>query len=117
MGKLLNAHPQPQVSPSLLTRCYEAMEDGKRERDLPTITYTAGTRSFERLFKGKYALSDRLEVGGIVLMSLFTETSLEEIRDVVRRKLQLPPNSTVKLKQLRGLKQAIDLDDGKLRRL
>jgi hypothetical protein len=50
----------------------------------------------------------------IVLMSLFTETSLEEIRDVVRRKLQLPPNSTVKLKQLRGLKQAIDLDDGKV---
>lgn len=67
------------------------MESGKRKReeDLPSITYLVGDRSFDRLFK---------------------EQSLEEIRNVVRRKLQLPSNSTVKLKQLRGSK-VIDLDD------
>jgi hypothetical protein len=54
----------------------------------------------------------KLTTGGFVLISVYTEKSLEEIRGVVRRKLQLPSNSTVKLKQLRGSK-VIDLDDGK----
>ncbi|KAG2031572.1 hypothetical protein BDR03DRAFT_106337 [Suillus americanus] len=45
-----------------------------------------------------------------MLISVCTEQSLEEIQNVVRRKLQLPSNSTVKLKQLRGSK-VIDLDD------
>jgi hypothetical protein len=66
--------------------------NGKRKREedpLPSITYLVGDRSFDRLFK---------------------EQSLEEIQNVVRRKLQLPSNSTVKLKQLRGSK-VIDLDD------
>ncbi|KAG2132425.1 uncharacterized protein EDB93DRAFT_904662 [Suillus bovinus] len=62
----------------------------QREEDqLPSVTYLVGDRSFDRLFK---------------------EQSLEEIQNVVRRKLQLPSNSTVKLKQLRGGK-VIDLDD------
>lgn len=68
------------------------VDSGKPKRDdqlLPSITYLVGDRSFDRLFK---------------------EKSLEEIRGVVRRKLQLPSNSTVKLKQLRGSK-VIDLDD------
>ncbi|KAG1771784.1 hypothetical protein EDD22DRAFT_522599 [Suillus occidentalis] len=68
------------------------LDSGKRKRDedqLPSITYLVGDRSFDRLFK---------------------EKSLEEIRGVVRRKLQLPSNSTVKLKQLRDSK-VIDLDD------
>lgn len=67
------------------------VDSGKRKGDelLPSITYLVGNRSFDRLFK---------------------EKSLEEIRGVVRRKLQLPSNSTVKLKQLRGSK-VIDLDD------
>ncbi|KAG1809426.1 uncharacterized protein BJ212DRAFT_1484544 [Suillus subaureus] len=68
------------------------VDGGKRKREedqLPSITYLVGDRSFDRLFK---------------------EQSLEEIQNVVRRKLQLPSNSTVKLKQLRGSK-VIDLDD------
>ncbi|KAG1730763.1 hypothetical protein EDB19DRAFT_1369664 [Suillus lakei] len=68
------------------------VESGKRKREeeqLPSITYLVGDRSFDRLFK---------------------EQSLEEIQNVVRRKLQLPSNTTVKLKQLRGSK-VIDLDD------
>ncbi|KAG1855735.1 hypothetical protein DFJ58DRAFT_349491 [Suillus subalutaceus] len=68
------------------------VDSGKRKREedqLPSITYLVGDRSFDRLFK---------------------EQSLEEIQNVVRRKLQLPSNSTVKLKQLRGSK-VIDLDD------
>ncbi|KAG1862981.1 hypothetical protein C8R48DRAFT_209546 [Suillus tomentosus] len=68
------------------------VNSGKRKREeepLPSITYLVGDRSFDRLFK---------------------EQSLEEIQTVVRRKLQLPSNSTVKLKQLRGDK-VIDLDD------
>ncbi|KAG1788047.1 uncharacterized protein HD556DRAFT_1406027 [Suillus plorans] len=68
------------------------VNSGKRKREdeqLPSVTYLVGDRSFDRLFK---------------------EQSLEEIQTVVRRKLQLPSNSTVKLKQLRGDK-VIDLDD------
>jgi hypothetical protein len=50
-------------------------------------------------------------------MSLFfVETSLNETKEVVRRKLLLPSYATIKLKQLRDGK-SIDLDDGKTRRL
>jgi hypothetical protein len=86
---------------------------GERKRDedqLPSITYLVGDRSFDRLFKG--IPPPKLTTGGFVLISVYTEKSLEEIRGVVRRKLQLPSNSTVKLKQLRDSK-VIDLDDGK----
>lgn len=49
-------------------------------------------------------------------MSLFfVETSLNETKEVVRRKLLLPSYATIKLKQLRDGK-SIDLDDGKTRR-
>ncbi|KIK45137.1 hypothetical protein CY34DRAFT_565119 [Suillus luteus UH-Slu-Lm8-n1] len=87
------------------------VDSGKPKRDdqlLPSITYLVGDRSFDRLFKG--IPPPKLTTGGFVLISIYAEKSLEEIRGVVRRKLQLPSNSTVKLKQLRGSK-VIDLDD------
>ncbi|KAH7920778.1 hypothetical protein BV22DRAFT_1039425 [Leucogyrophana mollusca] len=67
------------------------MESAKRKRDddLPRITYHASGRTFDRLFK---------------------EKSLDETREVVRRKLGLQRGAVVKLKQLRGGK-AIDLED------
>lgn len=58
--------------------------------------------------------ANRLEEG-VHIYVLFTETSLKDTKDVVRRKLQLPSYSTIKLKQLRNGKY-IDLDDGKTRR-
>ncbi|KIK27053.1 hypothetical protein PISMIDRAFT_219217 [Pisolithus microcarpus 441] len=72
------------------------MESNKRKRaassELPTharITYHAGPRAFERLFK---------------------ERSLQELKDVVRRKLGLGSEATVKLKQMRS-NALLDLDD------
>ncbi|KAG1777478.1 hypothetical protein EV702DRAFT_262851 [Suillus placidus] len=89
----INAHTSKlRAVASLVNPAAMEVESGKRKREedqLPNITYLVGDRSFDRLFK---------------------EQSLEEIQSVVRRKLQLPSNSTVKLKQLRGSK-VIDLDD------
>ncbi|KAI6000511.1 hypothetical protein EDD15DRAFT_2232618 [Pisolithus albus] len=72
------------------------MESNKRKRaesnELPTharITYHAGPRAFERLFK---------------------ERSLQELKDVVRLKLGLGSEATVKLKQMRS-NALLDLDD------
>ncbi|KAI6026142.1 hypothetical protein BKA83DRAFT_219217 [Pisolithus microcarpus] len=72
------------------------MHFNKRKRaassELPTharITYHAGPRAFERLFK---------------------ERSLQELKDVVRRKLGLGSEATVKLKQMRS-NALLDLDD------
>ncbi|KIJ19042.1 hypothetical protein PAXINDRAFT_97113 [Paxillus involutus ATCC 200175] len=59
------------------------------DNDLPRITYHAEQRTFDRLFK---------------------EQSLEETKDVVRRKLGLPSGCIVKLRQIRGAK-FIDLED------
>ncbi|KAL0956448.1 hypothetical protein HGRIS_002596 [Hohenbuehelia grisea] len=61
----------------------------KRETDTPRITYSAGGRTFERLFK---------------------EESLEETKDVVRRKLGLGPGATIGLAQFRD-GTSIDLED------
>ncbi|KAI6135707.1 hypothetical protein EV401DRAFT_1897943 [Pisolithus croceorrhizus] len=72
------------------------MENNKRKRadagELPAhaqITYYAGSRAFERLFK---------------------ESSLQELKDVVRRKLGLGSGVAVKLQQMRS-NALLDLDD------
>ncbi|KIK98339.1 hypothetical protein PAXRUDRAFT_694919 [Paxillus rubicundulus Ve08.2h10] len=67
-------------------RTLDAIDD-----DLPRITYHAEQRTFDRLFK---------------------EQSLEETKDVVRRKLGLASGCIVKLQQIRGA-NFIDLEDGK----
>ncbi|KAI6169446.1 hypothetical protein EDD17DRAFT_1518868 [Pisolithus thermaeus] len=72
------------------------MESNKRKRadagELPAharVTYYAGPRAFERLFK---------------------ESSLQELKDVVRRKLGLGSGVVVKLQQMRP-NALLDLDD------
>ncbi|KAH7913473.1 hypothetical protein BJ138DRAFT_624695 [Hygrophoropsis aurantiaca] len=69
------------------------MEGIKRKRSdelmIPRITYHAHGRTFDRLFK---------------------EESLEEMIDVVRKKLDLPSTSVIKLAQIRDGKP-IDLED------
>jgi len=44
---------------------------------------------------------------------LHVERSLEEVKDVVRRKLGLGPESTVSLKQMIRSGALLDLEDGK----
>ncbi|THV02392.1 hypothetical protein K435DRAFT_836454 [Dendrothele bispora CBS 962.96] len=61
----------------------------KRESSDTIITYLAPNKTFERLLK---------------------ETSLDEIRQVVRRKLNLADNESIQLAQLRS-GRVIDLDD------
>ncbi|KAJ3724658.1 hypothetical protein C8R42DRAFT_458299 [Lentinula raphanica] len=61
----------------------------KRETKAPRITYHAATRTFDRLFK---------------------EESLDETRDVVRKKLGLPDSSNIRLAQIRG-DHTVDLED------
>ncbi|KAH7888420.1 hypothetical protein F5I97DRAFT_696806 [Phlebopus sp. FC_14] len=67
-------------------------DETKRKRDegrLPVVTYHAGSRTFDRLFK---------------------EKTLEEMKDVVRRKLGLDTNTVVQLKQVR-MDKLVDLED------
>ncbi|GAW04229.1 Carbamoyl-phosphate synthase arginine-specific small chain [Lentinula edodes] len=61
----------------------------KRETNAPRITYHAASRTFDRLFK---------------------EESLDETKDVVRRKLGLPDSSSIRLAQIRG-EHTVDLED------
>ncbi|KAJ4001546.1 hypothetical protein F5050DRAFT_1326762 [Lentinula boryana] len=61
----------------------------KRETNAPRITYYTANRTFDRLFK---------------------EESLDETRDVVRRKLGLPDSSNIRLAQIRG-EHTVDLED------
>ncbi|KAJ3748904.1 hypothetical protein DFH05DRAFT_615472 [Lentinula detonsa] len=61
----------------------------KRETNAPRITYHTASRTFDRLFK---------------------EESLDETRDVVRRKLGLPDSSNIRLAQIRG-EHTVDLED------
>ncbi|KAJ4483268.1 hypothetical protein J3R30DRAFT_1755702 [Lentinula aciculospora] len=61
----------------------------KRETNAPRITYHAASRTFDRLFK---------------------EESLDETKDVVRRKLGLPESSSIYLAQIRG-EHTVDLED------
>ncbi|KAG1735136.1 uncharacterized protein EDB91DRAFT_570799 [Suillus paluster] len=62
----------------------------QRERRAAILTYHVGNRNFSRIFK---------------------ENSLEEAKNVVQRKLQLPPGSVVKLRAARSSKTFIELDD------
>ncbi|KAE9411309.1 hypothetical protein BT96DRAFT_1028648, partial [Gymnopus androsaceus JB14] len=61
----------------------------KRETNIPRITYHVANRTFDRLFK---------------------EETLNETKDVVRRKLGLPESTNVHLAQLRG-ETIVDLED------
>ncbi|KAG2015748.1 hypothetical protein CC2G_008988 [Coprinopsis cinerea AmutBmut pab1-1] len=68
------------------------MEKGlkrKREEDYPRITYNAGPRTFDRLFK---------------------EESLEEMKNVVRKKLGYSKDVSLQLAQLRDAR-TVDLED------
>ncbi|KIK67266.1 hypothetical protein GYMLUDRAFT_861788 [Collybiopsis luxurians FD-317 M1] len=67
----------------------KASAKGKRDINVPRITYHAGSRTFDRLFK---------------------EQSLHETEDVVRKKLGLPEDCEFRLAQLRG-KHVVDLED------
>ncbi|KAF6760125.1 hypothetical protein DFP72DRAFT_1166387 [Ephemerocybe angulata] len=62
----------------------------KREPDYPRVTFTSGTRTFDRLLK---------------------ETSLEELTEGVRRKLGYASDVPLQLAQLRDGK-TVDLEDG-----
>jgi hypothetical protein len=84
-------------------------ESKKRKRvlDNPRITYHAENRTFDRLFKGKLFHKNCHSY----LNHPCTEESLEEIKDAVRQKLDLPPDAVIQLEQLRDGKP-IDLEDG-----
>jgi hypothetical protein len=78
--------------------------------EYPRITYQCSGRAFDRLFKGKnfHDLSNR------VCIELFVaneEQSLDETKNVVRKKLGLGHDAAVELVQLRDGKR-VDLEDG-----
>ncbi|KDR75752.1 hypothetical protein GALMADRAFT_500086, partial [Galerina marginata CBS 339.88] len=68
----------------------ETTKKRKRDGELPRITYDTATRTFDRLFK---------------------EESLDALKDVVRKKLNVSSSVPVYLSQLRDGK-SVDLDDG-----
>jgi hypothetical protein len=85
----------------------EETKKRKRDVELPRITYNAASRTFDRLFKGN----------GLVpwLETLWThsmlEDSLDEMKEVVRKKMNLPSSIPVYLSQIRDGK-SVDLEDG-----
>ena len=83
-------------------------EKRKRDVDCPRITYDTSTRLFERLFEGDE------QVKFIFLADVAEpclEESLEEMKNVVRKKLGLHSSIPVHLSQLR-VGRTIDLEDG-----
>ena len=77
--------------------------------EYPRITYQYSGRTFDRLFKGIITIY----LTGFVL-TLFVanqEQSLDETKNVVRKKLGLGHEDAVELAQLRDGKR-IDLEDG-----
>ena len=78
------------------------------ERSRAIITYHAPTKSFDRLFKGSFSIF--LTATVIVDSILSAEESLLEVKEMVRQKLGLPPDATIRLEQVRG-DITIDLED------
>jgi hypothetical protein len=70
------------------------------DRSRAIITYHAPTKSFDRLFKGSFSIFITATV--IVDSILSVEESLLEVKEVVRRKLDLPPDAIIRLEQVRG---------------
>jgi len=77
--------------------------------ECPRITYQSSKRTFERLFKGtKTSWLARL---GRTEYVCYEEQSLDETKNVVRKKLGLGHDAAVELAQLRDGRR-IDLEDG-----
>ena len=76
----------------------------------PRITYQCSGRTFDRLFKGK---NFTIYQTGFVLSPFVAneEQSLDETKNVVRKKLRLDHDAAIELAQLRDGKK-IDLEDG-----
>jgi hypothetical protein len=80
----------------------------KREADYPRIIYHTSNRTFDRLFKGTTLI---LRHSKCRLSAFVSEDSLEETREVIRRKLSLDAEADIQLAQLRQ-GAAVDLEDG-----
>ncbi|KIY49074.1 hypothetical protein FISHEDRAFT_72960 [Fistulina hepatica ATCC 64428] len=85
----------------------------KRDAELPRITFNASGRYFERLLRGEHVRQyySALDVIGTPLIGTsFTEESLSELEQAVRRKLNVPNDVAIKMSQLRS-SRVIDLED------
>ena len=74
----------------------------------PRITYQCSKRVFDRLFKGTELLLARIS---FVLNASVEEQSLDETKNVVRKKLGLGYDTAIELAQVRDGRR-IDLEDG-----
>lgn len=79
------------------------------KQDPVRIVYHTGNRTFARLFNGDITSHHGRKTR---LSSLHVERSLEEVKDVVRRKLGLGRETDVSLRQMIASDALLDLEDG-----
>lgn len=79
------------------------------KQDPVRIVYHTGNRTFARLFNGDITSHHGHKTR---LSSLHVERSLEEVKDVVRRKLGLGRETDVSLRQMIASDALLDLEDG-----
>lgn len=84
------------------------------KQDPVRIVYHAANRTFARLFNGDLTSCYGRKTGS---SPLHVERSLEEVKDVVRRKLGLGQETDVSLRQMIGSDALLDLEDGRSKKV